>query len=87
MAMNIGEYPDRVQGTPFVEAIEEKYKMKYAVAVCNALKEADPQTFNQYFGGSMEECVRAASRFADFNFDLWKVKWPKGLAGSIAAFK
>ena len=86
MAMNIGEYPDRVQGSPYVEAVEEKYKLKYAVAVCNALKEADPATFNQHFG-SMEECIRAASRYADFNFDTWKVKWPRGLAGNIAAFK
>jgi len=84
--IQLGSYPDRIQGTEFVEAAEEKYKLRYALAVCNALKEADPQTFNEYFG-SMEECVRRASAFADYNYDMWKVNWPKRLASSIALFK
>jgi len=85
--IQLGSYPDRVQGTEFVEAAEEQYKLRYALAICNALKQADPQTFNEFFGGSMEECVRRASAFADYNFDMWKVNWSKRLASSIALFK
>lgn len=82
----LGSYPDAVQGTPYVEAAEEKYKLRYAIGVCSALKEADPEEFNRTFG-SMEECIRQASAFADKNFDMWKVKWPKALAYQIKVFK
>lgn len=82
----VGSYPDAVQGTPFVEAAEEKYKIKYAVGVCLALRESDPEGFNRMFG-SFDECVRQAGAFADRNFDMWKVKWPKTLAAQIKAFK
>lgn len=85
MATQIAEYPDRIQGTPYVEQVEEKYKLKVAIGICNALREADPETFNSL--GGFEECVRAASRWADYNFDMWKVNWPKRVGASIAAFK
>lgn len=85
MATNLGEYPDRVQGTPYVEQIEEKYKLKVAIGICNTLREADPETFRAL--GGFEECVRAASRWADYNFDMWKINWPKNVGAAIAAFK
>lgn len=84
-AYPIGSYPDTVQGTPFVEAAEEKYKVKYAVGVCIALREADPEGFAREFG-SMENCVRAASAAGDAFFDMWKVKWPTALRERIKAF-
>lgn len=85
MSYQIGEYPDRIQGTPYVEQLEEKYKLKVAIGICNALKEADPETLRQL--GGMEECVRAASRWADYNFDMWKINWPRRLGQAISAFK
>ena len=81
----IGSYPDTVTGTPFVEMTEEKYKRRYAVGVCMALQKADPQTFNSVFG-SLENCVRQAGAFADFNFDKWKISWPTNLSTAIATF-
>ena len=85
MAVHLGEYPDRVQGTPYVEQVEEKYKLKVAIGICNALREADPETLSSL--GGFEECVRAASRWADYNFDMWKINWPKKVGAAIAAFK
>ncbi|MEZ0319744.1 MAG: hypothetical protein ABWK05_07125 [Pyrobaculum sp.] len=85
--MVVGSYPDTVQGSPAVEAAEERYKLKYAVGVCTALREYDPKAFQEYFGGSMEACVRQAGAFADLNFDMWKIKWGPGIAGRIAAFR
>lgn len=82
----IGSYPDTVQGTPFVEAAEEKYKVKYAIGVCLALREADPEGFQREFG-SMEACIRSASAAGDAFFDMWKIKWPVALRNRIAAFK
>lgn len=81
----VGSYPDTVQGTPYVEAAEEKYKLRYAIGVCNALRQADPKTFEETFG-SMENCLRQAGAFADFNFDAWKIRWPQNLALRIASF-
>jgi len=81
----VGSYPDRITGNEYMEALEEKYKVKYAVGVCNALRQLDPKTFQETFG-SFEECVRRAGAFADFNFDGWKVNWPTKLAASIKAF-
>lgn len=85
MATQLADYPDRVQGTPYVEQVEEKYKLKVAIGICNALREADPETFRSL--GGFDECVRAASRWADYNFDMWKINWPKSVGAAIAAFK
>jgi hypothetical protein len=85
----VGSYPDSVQGTPFVEAAEEKYKMRYALGVCTALKEADPKGFEETFGAGevgLRNCALKAGAYADRNFDVWKVKWPTSLRAQIAAF-
>ncbi len=81
----IGSYPDRVQGTEFVEAAEEKYKRNYALRTCLALQQADPETFKQVFG-DLATCVYKAGAFADANFDMWKITWPRNLASAIATF-
>jgi hypothetical protein len=89
MSVQIGEYPDRVQGTQFVEAAEEKYKLNYAVNTCIALREADPRGFEETFGPGEQgfrNCVLKAGAFADYNFDMWKVKWPAALRTRIATF-
>lgn len=85
--MQIGSYPDRVSGPEAVEALEEKYKAKYAIGVCNALRQYAPETFQREFGGDMSRCVYQAGAYADFNFDTWKVNWPSALATRIATFK
>ncbi|AAU25966.1 hypothetical protein TTSV1_gp16 [Thermoproteus tenax spherical virus 1] len=84
--VQVGSYPDTVQGSPAAERAEEVYKVKYAVGICQALKEYDPQAFQEYFGGDMQKCVRAAGSFADLNFDTWKIKWGRNLGAQISAF-
>ncbi|MEM3426414.1 MAG: hypothetical protein QXI42_11540 [Thermoproteota archaeon] len=83
----VGSYPDTVQGSPAAEAAEEKYKLKYAIGVCTALREYDPKAFQEMFGGDMNTCIRKAGAFADLNFDMWKVKWGPSLASRIASFQ
>lgn len=83
----IGSYPDAVVGTEAMEAVEEKYKAKYALGVCNSLKTLAPDVFQREFGGDMATCVYRAGAYADLNFDTWKIKWPTALAGRIGAFK
>lgn len=85
----VGSYPDMVQGTPYVEAIEERYKVKYALGICQALREADPKGFEETFGAGeagLRNCVYKAGAFADRNFDMWKIKWPTALRAYISAF-
>jgi hypothetical protein len=85
----VGNYPDTVQGTPFVEQAEEKYKLRYALGVCTALREADPKGFEDTFGAGdagLRNCALKAGAYADRNFDMWKVKWPTALRAQIAAF-
>jgi hypothetical protein len=85
----IGSYPDTVQGTPFVEQAEEKYKLRYALGVCTALREADPKGFEETFGAGdagLRNCALKAGAYADRNFDTWKIKWPTALRAQIATF-
>jgi hypothetical protein len=85
----VGSYPDAVQGTQFVEQIEEKYKLRYALGVCTALREADPKGFEETFGAGeagLRNCALKASAYADRNFDMWKIKWPAALRAQIASF-
>jgi len=89
MSYQIGSYPDTVQGTPFTEAAEEKYKASYAIGVCLALKEADPKGFEETFGAGeagLRACAMKAGAYADRNFDAWKIKWPSSLRTRIATF-
>jgi len=88
-SMPVGSYPDSIQGTPFVEMAEEKYKLRYALGVCTALREADPKGFEETFGAGdagLRNCALKAGSYADRNFDIWKVKWPTALRAQIAAF-
>ena len=87
--VQVGDYPDRIQGTPFVEAAEEKYKLNYAINTCLALKEADPKGFEETFGAGeqgLRNCALKAGAYADYNFDMWKVNWPSSLRTRIATF-
>ncbi len=85
----VGSYPDTVVGTPFVEQAEEKYKLRYALGICTALKEADPKGFEEVFGAGeagLRNCALKAGAYADRNFDMWKIKWPTAMRAYISTF-
>jgi len=84
MSVNVGEIkianvPDAVQGTEIVEAVEEQYKVKYAMQTCEFLRTAFPDQFKTAFG-SYENCIYQLSAGADIAFDKWKTAYPTGLA-------
>lgn len=84
--VRVGSYPDTVAGSEAAEAAEEKYKVSYAIGVCDALRRYDPKAFQEMFGGDFNQCVYKAGAFADLNFDSWKSKWGPKLASRIAVF-
>lgn len=82
--IQVGEIPDAVRGSPQVEAAEEEYKVSYGIGVCNYLRQAFPEHFQQMFG-SYENCVNIMGTAADAYFDKWKVNYPLGLASKAIA--
>ena len=66
------------------EDIEAKYKTKYAIGVCNFIKERYPDEFKQYFGEgpeAMQNCIKTFEVAGDVYFD----KWDKDYIGGVIA--
>ena len=78
--IRLAHVPDTITGNEAVETVEEKYKLKMALGVCNALQVYATDVFKLRFGGDMSRCVYEVRAGADIGFDLWKVKWPEGMA-------
>ena len=64
-----------------VEDIEAKYKVKYAMGVCNFLRDRFPEEFKQAFGEgpeAMDNCVKTFEVAGDVYFDKWDTNYAEG---------
>jgi len=77
--IRVAHVPDAVTGSEVVEAIEEDYKAKMALRVCNFLQANFPDVFRVHFR-DLGDCVYKVSAGADIGFDKWKQNYPQGIA-------
>jgi len=82
--IRIAQVPDAVVGSEQVESIEEEYKAKMAMRVCNFLQQNFPDVFRIHFR-DLADCVYKVSAGADVGFDKWKQNYPQGVAAWATA--
>lgn len=70
------------------EDIEAKYKTRYAMGVCNFLRERYPDEFKEAFGEgpeAMDNCVRTFEVAGDVYFDKWDKDYVAGVLARARA--
>jgi len=69
-------------GEAWIRAIKQDYVNSYSYAICDALRRADPDTFNKVFG-SLENCVKEVMDDASVWFEKWKPNWVRGIIARV----